>query len=326
MRHPSGIKPNVVWLDDFRDPWQDFAAILQNRLGEACSVQYFSDDDIAAKYIAHHASEIAVLIQDINRPNHNPLIATWGAFRAPSRLTFPVQMTGGDFYFYIVDNFIPEASCIFHSGNLTNAIDPSLIAAWAARDSRVVFLEKPVAWSRIVSAVVDGIERWKGRPLTRDIDSETRLVAPVAEELAAICGADPLYLDALSGRQFEELIGAVLKNNGFSVELTSTTRDGGFDLKATSNSKLPKEVTLVEIKRYGPQRTVPVSVVRALYGVKKLHAADRALLVTTSRVSAYAKTEFKRTIPMEMEIAERQNVEEWCRQYRNDLFSDDFSG
>ncbi|MBA3354955.1 MAG: restriction endonuclease [Pyrinomonadaceae bacterium] len=51
-----------------------------------------------------------------------------------------------------------------------------------------------------------------------------------------------------------------------------------------------------------------MAVVRALYGVRGLHGASKAILVTSSYVSDYAKGEFRRVIPWEIELVERNRV------------------
>jgi restriction system protein len=120
-------------------------------------------------------------------------------------------------------------------------------------------------------------------------------------------------------RQFEELIAALFRNHGFEVELTAQTQDGGYDIVAASHSRLSSEVALIEVKHFAPHRPVGVGLVRALYGVKHFQNADKVILVTSSYISDYAKKEFSRVIPWEMEFAERSKVLEWCRSYLTDI-------
>jgi len=64
---------------------------------------------------------------------------------------------------------------------------------------------------------------------------------------------DKLYV--LSGRQFETIIAELLASQGFGVELTQQTKDGGYDIIALSkiNNDIPLKF-LVECKKYDSSR------------------------------------------------------------------------
>jgi restriction system protein len=130
-------------------------------------------------------------------------------------------------------------------------------------------------------------------------------------------------MDSISPRKFEELVGAIFRNNGFAVELTSQTRDGGYDLVVAENTDVEGGIALVEVKKYRSDRTVGVDLVRQIYGVKTLQKADKCYLVTSSSVSPYAKREFSRVIPRELEFLEREDVIEWCRRYYASVIKED---
>ncbi len=134
-----------------------------------------------------------------------------------------------------------------------------------------------------------------------------------------LCGAKSTLLDNLTPRQFEELTAALFKNHGFDAHLTAATRDGGYDIVAASHSGLSSETTLVEVKHFAPHRPVSVGIVRALYGVKCLHDAQKAILATSSYVSRDARHEFSRVIPWEIDFIERRDVLDWCQRYLNGL-------
>jgi hypothetical protein len=98
-------------------------------------------------------------------------------------------------------------------------------------------------------------------------------------------------LFGLSPRAFEELVALMFKQYGFSVQLTTVTRDGGADVIATKDATpLGRPIrAIVECKRYSPERKIPVSLVRQLQGALVLNPADRGVFVTTSRFTAEAR-------------------------------------
>ena len=159
------------------------------------------------------------------------------------------------------------------------------------------------------------LQRWRDCEKNAPCTKENNTVRPLAEELAPLCGARPQLIDWLSSRQFEELIGSLFRNHGFDVHMTSCTRDGGYDIVAATHTALSPETILIEVKHFAPHRPVGVGVVRALYGVKKLHYATQAILATSSYVSRDAKKEFSRVIPWEIDFVERERILEWCTKY-----------
>ncbi len=93
---------------------------------------------------------------------------------------------------------------------------------------------------------------------------------------------EPSALYKLEPRKFEELVARVVESNGYNVELTPCTRDGGRDIVAKRNDWAGNELLLIECKRYSETHRVQVGVVRALYGVIEDAQATRGLIVTTS--------------------------------------------
>lgn len=99
----------------------------------------------------------------------------------------------------------------------------------------------------------------------------------------------------LSSREFEELVAELFSQQGFAVELTPETRDGGCDIIATKNIGGLPFMLLIECKKYAKRNPVGVSLVRSLLGVQGDRKANKAVLVTTSRFTKSAR-----------EFAERQ--------------------
>ena len=84
----------------------------------------------------------------------------------------------------------------------------------------------------------------------------------------------------ISSRKFEELIGDIYQNQGYTVILTQATRDKGKDLILLSNGV---ENAIIEAKRYS--NTIGVDVVRKLRGVQLIYGHKKAILVGSNRFS-----------------------------------------
>lgn len=102
-------------------------------------------------------------------------------------------------------------------------------------------------------------------------------------ELFAHLRRNPRAVFELSPRRFEELIASIFRNNGFSVELTPATRDGGMDIIAVERSALTgSSVHLIECKRYHPSKSVGIGVVQRLLGTVTERRATKGIVVATS--------------------------------------------
>ena len=110
------------------------------------------------------------------------------------------------------------------------------------------------------------------------------------DKIIAELAANPKHLNELDPRKFEELIAEILASNGYDIQLTPPTRDGGYDIMAVQKDSLGIETTtLVECKRYGLDHKVGIALIRGLYGVKSFLGVSNALLVTTSEFSEDAR-------------------------------------
>jgi uncharacterized protein YjbI with pentapeptide repeats len=112
----------------------------------------------------------------------------------------------------------------------------------------------------------------------------TRIWVPnIEKELLKNLNNNPEMMRELSPREFEKLIAAVFKNQGFDVSLTKETRDGGYDIFAVKHDKLTGcNKYLIECKKYAEQNKVHVGIVRSLLGVVFMHQATKGIIATTS--------------------------------------------
>jgi restriction system protein len=86
----------------------------------------------------------------------------------------------------------------------------------------------------------------------------------------------PEAVRSMTWREFEQLVGQVLRGRGYDVTRSEPGPDGGVDLLATKGS----ERVLVQCKHWRAQR-VGVKVVRELYGVVAAQGATGGYVVTS---------------------------------------------
>jgi hypothetical protein len=126
----------------------------------------------------------------------------------------------------------------------------------------------------------------------------------------------PQDLQRLEWRQFEELLDAIFKNQGFYTELGSGRNDGGIDLRLYQSHSIPELVTLVQAKRY--QKPIKQEAVAALWAHAVVEGAPRAVFATTSRFQP-AVTKFAASVERllglpELELADGKKIAGWCAE------------
>src|SRR5205085_2587783 len=99
-------------------------------------------------------------------------------------------------------------------------------------------------------------------------------------------------------------------------------RDGGVDLFLVKHAPFGRLLTLVDTKRYGPDRPVGVGVVRQLFGVVEAKRASAGVVTTTSFFSKGAR-QFQAEVPFRLGLQDFLDVhrmlqEAELRQRRRD--------
>lgn len=107
---------------------------------------------------------------------------------------------------------------------------------------------------------------------------------------------------------------AILKDMGYSVELTAKGADGGIDIIATQKSRIGELLLIVDCKRYLPHKHVGVGVVRSLYGIGQQLRAFMAMLATTSFFTKPAK-EFQATVKHQLSLKDYNDLLIWLHNY-----------
>jgi hypothetical protein len=132
----------------------------------------------------------------------------------------------------------------------------------------------------------------------------------------------PDDMKRIGWRQFEELLDAIFKNQGFRTEIGPGGNDGGVDLRLYQNAAMPELVSFVQAKRYA-RAPIQLEAVAALFGIAVMERAQSGMFVTTSRFQPKARsfalgTEKRIDIPT-ITLADGQRVAEWCGAIAKDL-------
>jgi hypothetical protein len=115
-----------------------------------------------------------------------------------------------------------------------------------------------------------------------------RLHAPSFELLQQV-QRDLMSLDDLSWREFEKLIAQMLERDGYKVDLMQGTKDGGVDVVAIKDLGSAGHFKSVwQAKKNRADRKVGLSLVRELADTRLEHGASKAIIVTTSHLTAGA--------------------------------------
>ena len=140
-------------------------------------------------------------------------------------------------------------------------------------------------------------------------------VVDINDELIKYLAKHPEMLHNMEPREFEELIAALFRAKGYHVELTPATRDGGFDMRAFQRNDVGMFLTLIECKRYLPEKRVSVDVVRGLYGVTESKGATTGLVVTTSSFTKDARS-FQDKNKYRIQLADNAALQAWLREHK----------
>lgn len=135
-------------------------------------------------------------------------------------------------------------------------------------------------------------------------------VSDVNQELLDRLKADPEALRSLPPRKFEQVVAELLEKQGYSIELTPASKDGGFNMYAAKHEGLGQFLYLVECKRYTPPNNVGVQIVRALHGVVQQKRANAGIVVTTAFFTKGAK-EIQQELKHQLQLRDYVALQKW---------------
>ena len=135
-------------------------------------------------------------------------------------------------------------------------------------------------------------------------------------------GSHPGDLIRLTWRQYEELLDAIFRNQGFRTKLGPGMNDAGVDIRLYQSQAIPELVTLVQAKRYA-RRPIGLDAVAALFGNVVEQRASRGILATTSHFQPRAR-KFAASVSQaidlpSIELVDSTRVGGWCIEIANCL-------
>lgn len=119
---------------------------------------------------------------------------------------------------------------------------------------------------------------------------------------------NPTEVRSLSPRKFEELVAELLTREGYDIELTPITRDGGRDILAYQETILGDFLFLIECKQSA--NPINVGIVRSLFGVLEAERANAGILVTTSRFTRDAE-KFAQSLEFKLKLRDFKDLSTW---------------
>lgn len=196
-------------------------------------------------------------------------------------------------------------------------VTPQALAEFRANTAEWVTTNEWLAADLVPYHVIVGV-----RPTETEIWRPTGGVAVSAftkSRSALMIAADLLkqgrLLSELEWRSFERLIGDLLEREGWRVEITRGSKDGGIDIIANLNDTAIGSIrTLWQAKRYGPTHKVRLTEVRELSGLISLERATKGVIVTTSHLTRGALDWIKKDT-YRLASLDGPEVEAWVKRH-----------
>lgn len=138
-------------------------------------------------------------------------------------------------------------------------------------------------------------------------------VEEINDELLRALDRDISLSRTLAPRRFEDLVAELLSRQGYNVELTPASKDGGKDIYVAKRDDLGSFLYLVECKRYDLDHPVGVEIVRALYGTVQAERATAGLLVTSSIFTRGAR-DFQRHCQYQVSLRDYAELHRWIQK------------
>ncbi len=127
-------------------------------------------------------------------------------------------------------------------------------------------------------------------PGDRGFEDLELAVNDISEQLIRLLAEKPELMYELSWRKFEETVADLYRREGYDVELTRGSKDGGVDFFAWQKTPYGRSLTVVDCKRYRKDRPIEVDLVRSLYGTAEARRASVGVIATTSYFTSGARS------------------------------------
>lgn len=302
MRHPAARR--VLWIDDDILPSSPSSAVkeLSTPTREALNapsgvvVEHKVDD--ALQRLQREPFDLLVADEQIARKRASRFDGDFGGW-----LRNAVSGTDQEnIPFIYVTSHSPYGADAFHF--------PTGFQGVVSRRSDL-WREIAEVLDRLVA--IPGLVGVDGKPLRYDSPAGRELVVKfnsAREQILGILARRPEMMRRLGDREFEELIADLFARDGFEVELTSRSSDGGADVRAVRRTGVGKLLCIVECKRYKETNRIGPNLVRELRGVVDRDMATCGVLVTTSSFTRGAHRE-QRASPFRLFLKDLNQIAGW---------------
>lgn len=186
-----------------------------------------------------------------------------------------------------------------------SALDQGVVASWAD------------LFDHLRTFKVPGVLGPDGQQINHESKEYQRIIIDTStanSQIMQLLQQDPELARKLPPRKFEEIVAEVLSKQGYEVELTSASRDGGFDICAARQEGLGRFLFLVECKRYVPPHKVGVEIVRSLHGVIQANRANAGAIVSTSFFTTGAKN-YQREMQYQLHLHDFITLRRWINDF-----------
>lgn len=123
------------------------------------------------------------------------------------------------------------------------------------------------------------------------------------------------HLSEIHWRDFENLIGELLEKEGWTVDVTRASKDGGIDVIAVKKDLVFGDFKSVwQAKKYGSKNKVQLCDVRELSALRDDQKATKGVIVTTSHLTRGA-IDWIRRDSYRMDYKDKDQMEKWIRKY-----------
>ncbi len=141
------------------------------------------------------------------------------------------------------------------------------------------------------------------------------LIQPIQQIVYKMYNDNDFFF-AIDPRRFEEVVAELLHKQGFLVDLTKQTGDGGYDIIALSMKGNLEFKTLVEWKRHSKKRKIGIGIIRSFCDVLNTENANKGMIVTTS---TFSKPSIERSNEMgyKLDLIDRVDLLNWTSDYLN---------
>lgn len=151
---------------------------------------------------------------------------------------------------------------------------------------------------------VDDYEEADQETLIEVVDFIPKLITDIYRDNSLLNNLDP--------RKFEEVVAELMAKEGFNVEITKQTRDGGRDIIAIKSEGIYDLRFLVECKK--KSKTIGVNLIREFGYVILKEKVNKGIFVTTSYFSQDSKSE-KDFMGHLLELKDQDDLIHWINKY-----------